>query len=66
MDAYPAGAILERVQVRELGEQARQQMIQRIETTSVNINAGVMSAQYQNEPTGVHAAAARSSTRRAA
>ena len=48
-DAYPAAAVLERVQVRELGEQARQQMIQRIETTSVNINAGVMSAQDQKD-----------------
>jgi protein involved in polysaccharide export with SLBB domain len=49
VDAYPAGAVLERVQVRELGEQARQQMIQRIETTPVNINAGVMSAQDQKD-----------------
>jgi len=49
VDAYPAAAVLERVQVRELGEQARQQMIQRIETTSVNINAGVMSAQDQKD-----------------
>jgi hypothetical protein len=48
-DAYPAGAVLERVQVRELGEQARLQMIQRIETTPVNINAGVMSAQDQKD-----------------
>jgi len=35
-DAYPEGAILERVQVRQLGEQARQQMIQRIESTPLN------------------------------
>jgi protein involved in polysaccharide export with SLBB domain len=35
--AYPAAAVLERVQVRELGEQARQQMIQRIETTPINM-----------------------------
>jgi protein involved in polysaccharide export with SLBB domain len=47
--AYPAGAVLERVQVRELGEQARQQMILRIETTPVNFNAGVMSAQDQRD-----------------
>ena len=39
-DAYPAAAVLERVQVRELGEQARQQMIQRIETTPVNVKSG--------------------------
>ena len=38
-DAYPAAAVLERVQVRELGEQARQQMIQRIETTPVNVRS---------------------------
>ena len=48
-DAYPAGAVLERVQVRELGEQARQQMIQRIETTPVNISAGAMSSQDQKD-----------------
>ena len=47
--AYPAGAVLDRVQGRELGEQARQQMIQRIETTPANINAGVMSAQDQKD-----------------
>lgn len=36
-DAYPAAAVLERVQVRELAEQARQQMIQRIESTPINM-----------------------------
>jgi len=45
--AYPAAAVLERVQVRELGEQARQQMIQRIETTPVSFRPGAMSAQDQ-------------------
>lgn len=35
--AYPAAAVLERVQVRELAEQARQQMIQRLETTPINM-----------------------------
>jgi protein involved in polysaccharide export with SLBB domain len=44
-DAYPAAAVLERVQVRELGEQARQQMIQRIETTPVNVRSGTMTSQ---------------------
>ncbi|MGA2897759.1 MAG: SLBB domain-containing protein [Acidobacteriaceae bacterium] len=48
-DAYPAGAILDSVQVRQLGEQARQQMIQRIENTSVNINPGVLSGQDQKD-----------------
>ena len=47
-DAYPAAAILERVQVRELGEQARQQMIQRIETTPVDFRPGAMSEQAQS------------------
>jgi hypothetical protein len=37
------------VQVRELGEQARLQMIQRIEITSVNINPGVLSGQDQKD-----------------
>ena len=46
-DAYPAAAILQRVQVRELGEQARQQMILRIETTPVNLKPGAMSLQDQ-------------------
>jgi protein involved in polysaccharide export with SLBB domain len=45
--AYPAAAVLERVQVRELGEQARQQMIQRIETTPVDFRPGAMSTQDQ-------------------
>ena len=44
-DAYPAAAILQRVQVRELGEQARQQMILRIETTPVNVRSGAMTTQ---------------------
>jgi protein involved in polysaccharide export with SLBB domain len=46
--AYPAAAVLERVQVRELGEQARQQMIQRIETTPVDFRPGAMSEQAQS------------------
>jgi protein involved in polysaccharide export with SLBB domain len=43
--AYPAAAVLERLQVRELSEQARQQMIQRIETTPVDFKPGAMSTQ---------------------
>ena len=46
--AYPAAAVLERVQVRELGEQARQQMIQRIETMPVTFSPGTMSEQAQS------------------
>ena len=45
--AYPAAAVLERVQVRELGEQARQEMIHRIETTPVEFKPGAMSTQDQ-------------------
>jgi protein involved in polysaccharide export with SLBB domain len=41
--AYPAAAVLERVQVRELAEQARQQMIQRIETTPIESKSGALS-----------------------
>jgi len=45
--AYPAAAILERTQVRVLGEQARQQMIQRIETTPIEANRGITSTSPQ-------------------
>ena len=45
VSAYPAAAVLERIQVRELSEQARQQMIQRIETTPVTVRQGAMSSQ---------------------
>jgi len=41
--AYPPAAVMERVQVRELGEQARQQMILRIENSPITVNSGVMS-----------------------
>ncbi|MGD0737173.1 MAG: SLBB domain-containing protein [Terracidiphilus sp.] len=45
--AYPAAAILERAQVRELAEQARKEMIERIETTPVDFKPGAMSEQAQ-------------------
>jgi protein involved in polysaccharide export with SLBB domain len=45
--AYPAGANLERVEVRKLGEAARQEMIRRIETTPVTFNPGLISGQDQ-------------------
>jgi protein involved in polysaccharide export with SLBB domain len=48
-DAYPPAAVLERIQVRELGEQARQQMIKRIETTPIPVRSGAMSAQAVTE-----------------
>jgi protein involved in polysaccharide export with SLBB domain len=47
-DAYPVAAVLERVQVRILGEQARQQMIQRIESTPVEVRAGMVTMQDQS------------------
>jgi len=46
-DAYPSGAVLERLQVRELGEKSRQEMIRRIETTAANAKAGLGSSQEQ-------------------
>jgi protein involved in polysaccharide export with SLBB domain len=45
--AYPAGAILDRVEVRRLGEQARLEMIRRVETTPVTINGGLLSGEEQ-------------------
>ncbi len=39
-DAYPPAAVLERAQVRELAEQARQQMIQQIENTPTTVKPG--------------------------
>lgn len=38
-DAYPYAAVLERAQVRELNEQVRQQMINRIEETPVAVSS---------------------------
>jgi protein involved in polysaccharide export with SLBB domain len=48
-NAYPAAAVLERVQVRELGEQARQELILRIETTPVDFQPGALSTQDQSD-----------------
>jgi protein involved in polysaccharide export with SLBB domain len=49
--AYPAAAVMERVQVRELGEQARQQMILRIENTPITISSAAMSSQATSQAT---------------
>jgi protein involved in polysaccharide export with SLBB domain len=46
-DAYPAGAVLERVQVRQLEEKNRQEMIHRIESTAPSVNAGLSTPQDQ-------------------
>lgn len=45
--AYPSGAVLERVQVREMGEKARLEMIRRVETTNPGLPNGFQSAQEQ-------------------
>jgi protein involved in polysaccharide export with SLBB domain len=47
--SYPEGAVLERVQVRALGERARQEMIRRIETTPQEFKPGLLSGQDQAE-----------------
>jgi protein involved in polysaccharide export with SLBB domain len=46
-DAYPAGATLQRVQVRELEEHNRQEMIHRIEATSPSVKSGLSTPQDQ-------------------
>jgi protein involved in polysaccharide export with SLBB domain len=46
-DAYPAGAVLERAQVRDLEQQSRQQMMQRIEGSAPTIRPGSSTAQDQ-------------------
>ncbi len=46
-DAYPAAAVMERVQVRQLAEQARQQMIQRIESTPIDVKPTSVTGQDQ-------------------
>ena len=48
-DADPAGAVLERVQVKELAEKTRQEMIRRIETTPLDFKPGLVSGQDQAE-----------------
>jgi protein involved in polysaccharide export with SLBB domain len=44
-DAYPPAAVLERVQVRLLAEQARQQMIQQIENIPTQVRQGPIPSQ---------------------
>lgn len=44
-DAYPVAAVLERVQVRELAEQSRQQLILRLQTTPINMRPSITSTQ---------------------
>jgi protein involved in polysaccharide export with SLBB domain len=47
--AYPEGAVLERVQVREIGERIRREMIRRIESTPISFKPGLLSGQDQAE-----------------
>jgi protein involved in polysaccharide export with SLBB domain len=54
-DAYPAGAILQRVQVRQMGEQARQQMIQRVESTSISYQPSAYANSSQDQATTLQA-----------
>ncbi len=44
-DAYPPAAVLEREQVRLLAEQARQRMIQQIESTPLEVKPGLIGTQ---------------------
>jgi protein involved in polysaccharide export with SLBB domain len=45
--AYPAGAVLQRIQVREMGEKTRLELIRRLETTPINFKPGLANAQEQ-------------------
>jgi protein involved in polysaccharide export with SLBB domain len=44
-NAYPPAAVLERTQVRSLAEQARQQMIQQVESTPTQVRQGAIPSQ---------------------
>ena len=46
-NAYPAGAVLERVAVRQMEENNRQEMIRRIESTSPTVSQGLSTPQDQ-------------------
>jgi protein involved in polysaccharide export with SLBB domain len=48
-DAYPQGAVLERVQVRQMEETNRQEMIRRIETTIPNAASGVSTSVQEQQ-----------------
>jgi protein involved in polysaccharide export with SLBB domain len=46
-DAYPAGAVLQRLQVKQIGEESRRQLIRRIEETAPRTGSSLQSAQEQ-------------------
>jgi protein involved in polysaccharide export with SLBB domain len=45
--AYPQGAVLERIQVRELSEKSRQEMIRLVESTAPSVKPGIATGQEQ-------------------
>jgi len=45
--AYPAGAVFERIEVRELGEKTRLELIRRIESTSSDFKSGLLNSAEQ-------------------
>ncbi len=45
--SFPDGAVLERTEVRELGEKTRLELIRRIETTNIDSKAGLSNSQEQ-------------------
>jgi len=45
--AYPAGAELQRIAVRSMGERSRQEMIHRLETTNISVKPSVAGSQDQ-------------------
>ena len=49
VDAYPEGAVLERLQVKELAEKNRRELIQRIESASMTPKLGVGSDQTMGQ-----------------
>jgi protein involved in polysaccharide export with SLBB domain len=47
-NAYPGSAVLEREQVKQIGEESRQQMIRHVEQTTPTVSSGLQSAQEQS------------------
>lgn len=47
--AYPPAAVLDRIQVRELAEKNRLEMIERIESTPLNFKQGLLSPEDQSQ-----------------
>jgi protein involved in polysaccharide export with SLBB domain len=47
-EAYPAAAVLDRQQVKEIGEESRREMIRRVEETAPRLGSSLQSAQEQS------------------